>query len=72
VLGFYVRQDPRLGGARVREGVKVVAAGGVDEDRLGSRMRRLSIMQEMEITLWLLLSAIFVCSTRFDLEKDRT
>jgi hypothetical protein len=31
-----VRQDPRLGGARVREGVEGVAVGGVDEDCLGN------------------------------------
>jgi hypothetical protein len=37
-----------------------------------SRMKRLSIMQEMEITFWSLSSAIFACSARFDLEKYLT
>jgi hypothetical protein len=34
-MGFYVRQDPRLVGAVVGEGVERSAIGGVDEDRLG-------------------------------------
>jgi hypothetical protein len=73
-----VRQDPRLVGTMVDSANNRTTGNDLDEDRLGNywqvtrvQMRRPFIMQEMEIIFWLLSSATFAFSVRFEQAKGR-